>query len=198
MASLDYRNTVFPSFEKPNIVSGLTTPPAITGGDKDIAQPPSLRNHMRRSRAPVQVGINMKKPWAEYARILGIDLAGPVVQAHKRNKPQKVVAIKEVKGCNRDWLRYLRTTTHEHIVTLYTAYFDEGSTFLVYDLMSVALNDILATPRGPLEIPEVATVCQSVASGLHYIHEDLKIAHGALSGETILLLSPGGQIKIGM
>src|SRR5450432_2728407 len=53
--------------------------------------------------------------------------------------------------------------------------------------MSVVLNDILTTPRGPLEIPEVTTVCQSIAKGLLHIHKNLKIAHGAISGETILL-----------
>jgi hypothetical protein len=72
----------------------------------------------------------------------------------------------------------------------------DGSTFLVYDLMSVALNDILGAPRGPLEIPEVATVCQSIAKGLCHIHEDLKIAHGIVSGKAILL-STEGEVKIG-
>jgi serine/threonine protein kinase len=129
----------------------------------------------------------MKKPWSEYAQIMEMDQAGPVIQAHNRNKPQKIVVIKEIKDYNRGWLRRLRKTTHKRVVPLYTAYFDDGSTFLVYDLMSVALNDILGTPRGPLEIPEVATVCQSIAKGLCHIHEDLKIAHGAVSGETILL-----------
>jgi serine/threonine protein kinase len=138
----------------------------------------------------------MKKPWSEYARIMEMDQAGPVIQAHSCNKPQKTVVIKEIKGCSRDWLRRLRKTTHEHVVSLYTAYFDDGSTFLVYDLMSVALNDILETPWGPLEVPEVATVCQSIAKGLCHIHEDLKIAHGAVSGETILL-STEGEVKIG-
>jgi hypothetical protein len=99
--------------------------------------------------------------------MMEMDQAGPVVQVHKRNKPQKTVVIKEIKGCNRDWLRHLRTTTHEHVITLYTAYFDDGSTFLVYDWMIVALDEILATPWGSLEIPEVATVCQSITKGLH-------------------------------
>jgi serine/threonine protein kinase len=63
--------------------------------------------------------------------------------------------------------------------------------------MSVTLDDILETPRGSLEIPEVATVCQSITKGLHHIHEDLKIAHGAISGDTILV-SADGEIKIGM
>lgn len=195
MASLSYRKTFFPGFTKDSRLKSVTAVPA---SETDTVQTPSNMNPIPRSRVPVQVGIHVKKPWTEYARIMKMDLAGPFVQASKRNKPQKVVAIREVKGCGRDLLRHLRTTTHEHVVTLYTAYFDEGSAFLVYDMMSVALNDILATPRGPLEIGEVATVCQSVISGLHHIHEDLKIAHGSLSGETILLNSTSGQIKIGM
>jgi hypothetical protein len=158
MASLNSRKTIFPGLTKLDTVPGLPQLPAIPPSKKDM-QPGSAMNPLPRSRVPVQVGINIKNPWTEYARIMKRDLAGPVVEAHRRNKPQKVVAIKEIKGCSRDWLRHLRTTTHEHVVTLYTAYFNEGSTFLVYDLMSVALNDILATPRGPLEIAEVATVC---------------------------------------
>lgn len=113
-----------------------------------------------------------------------------------------MVAIKEVKGCSKGLLRNLRTSYHENVVQLYTALFDEGSIFLVYDSMdasqNVCLSDILGTPRGSLDISEVATVCQSIIKGLHHIHEDLEVAHGDLRGETILLHSKSGQIKIGM
>jgi hypothetical protein len=93
MALLNHRDTVFPGSLWNQISPGLPILPAIP-------------------RNPVQVGINMKKPWPEYSQIMEMDQAGHVILAHKRNKPQKMVIIKEVKGCSRDWLRHLRTTKH--------------------------------------------------------------------------------------
>lgn len=150
----------------------------------------------------IPVPSDIQKPWSQYNPIMDVDQAGPAVLAHKRNRGQKIVAIKEVKGCSKDLLRNLRTSSHENVLQMYAALFDEGSIFLVYDSMDVSqnvcLSDIIGTPRGSLDISEVATVCQSITKGLHHIHEDLKVAHGALRGEAILLHPKSGQIKIGM
>lgn len=199
-----HRTTFFPGSPPAKVVPTASSPvlPAVGNNETPDHRTENTIKPFQKLLFTIPIPSDIQKPWSQYNRIMEVDQAGPAVLAHKRNRGQKIVAIKEVKGCSKDLLRSLRTSSHENVLPVYAALFDEGSIFLVYDSMDVSqnvcLSDIIGTPRGSLDISEVATVCQSITKGLHHIHDDLKVAHGAIRGETILLHPKSGQIKIGM
>lgn len=134
-----------------------------------------------------------QSPWTEYKQHLRTKQAGKITIAYDRK--MREFAIKEVKGCKRDWLLRLKAISHMNIVRLIAGYFHDGSIYLVCDLMSTSLADILAVSRLPLD--ETATVCKGIINGLCYLHKDLMVTHGAINSKNILL-SRAGDVKLGM
>jgi serine/threonine protein kinase len=60
--------------------------------------------------------------------------------------------------------------------------------------MSTSLADVLSVSKLPLE--DVATVWKGVITGLCYLHKDLMISHGAITGENVPM-SKTGDVKLG-
>lgn len=69
---------------------------------------------------------------------------------------------------------------------------------MFYEMMDVSLAQIFGAPHGVLRHYEVAAFCKEVLEGLSYIHKQLKMAHGDLTAENVLLSSAEGAVKIGI
>jgi Protein kinase domain len=139
------------------------------------------------------MAIKVQSPWTEYKPHVKTKQAGDVIIAYDRKI--RDFAIKEVRGCDRDWLLRLKAISHANIVRFVASYFHEGSIYLVCDLMSTSLANVLSVSRLP--ISEIATACKDVITGFSYVHNDLKISYGVLNCENILLCK-SGDVKLGM
>lgn len=199
MATEQRRYTVFPDGHTSSSKAADITYAQVVARGKE--QPRAVEQRWRplvrqTSKAIVQMPANIKAPWADYVQVMRSEQAGPVMIAHLTQRPQRMVAVKEHKGCTKDQLRHLKSAGHDHIVQLYTAYFHEGSIFLMYEVMSVCLDDVLGTPRGPLALGAMSAICRGVVHGLDFIHTSLKVPHGSVDGNEIWL-ARNGQVKIG-
>jgi serine/threonine protein kinase len=182
------RLTRFPGWEKEAGKDLDCTSGAVSEISKTVGLP---RINQTVSRC-LPMTTKLQSPWTEYRGHLKTKQAGNVIIAYDRK--MKEFAIKEVKGCRRDWLLRLKAISHPNIVRFVASFYHKGSIYLVGDLMSTSLAEVLSVSKLPLE--EVATVCKGVVTGLSCLHKDLMMTHGTLNGENILL-SKSGDVKIG-
>ena len=105
--------------------------------------------------------------------------------------------IKEVKVSSQAWLSKLSAASHKNIAPLREALYHNSTIYFVYEVLDVSLAQVFATPLGQLKAYEVAAFCCEVLAGIKHIHNDLRLVHGDLNSENILL-STEGSIKIGM
>ncbi|QQK48371.1 Tyrosine-protein kinase, active site [Penicillium digitatum] len=61
--------------------------------------------------------------------------------------------------------------------------------------MDVSLAQVFSSPLGRLQLFEVAAFARELLTGIEYMHINLKITHGALSSNSVLL-SVTGAVKI--
>ena len=78
-----------------------------------------------------------------------------------------------------------QAVSHTNILRFIASFFHEESIYLIYDLMSTSLVNVLSVSTLPLD--EIATVYKGVITGLCYLHKDLMISHSATNSENILL-----------
>jgi serine/threonine protein kinase len=95
-------------------------------------------------------------------------------------------------------LSRLGTASHTNIVGLLEAFYDESILYFVYNYSGFAfdLSQVASTPSVSFTEPELSHISKGILRGLQFIHESLKIGHGRISGNTILLFE-NGDIKIG-
>ncbi|KAJ5741590.1 hypothetical protein N7533_010999 [Penicillium manginii] len=92
----------------------------------------------------------------------------------------------------------LQSVFHQNLVGLVEAFYDEGFLYLTYnyDGLVVSLSQVTTTPSVILGEFETAGILRGILRGLEYVHERLRIGHGNIDGDNILL-TPDGIVKIG-
>ena len=150
------------------------------------------------ARPPFQPRLVDKSPWLEFRRVLVIRKPGvPSTVSFVENvqRPGRIWVIKQVQSRGRDGLRLLKPISHSNIVAFRAAYYWDNSIYLVSEMMSANLDEVQATTKGHLRLPEIATVCVGILGGLQHLHQELCLAHGAIESSSILF-SGDGQVKI--
>ncbi|KAE8399774.1 kinase-like protein [Aspergillus pseudonomiae] len=136
-----------------------------------------------------------RNPWERYQKVFKIDQAGPSYIAHAKNNTFAEMIVKEVKAPSKNWLTKLTSTSNQNVVHLQEAMFDNDCIYLFYEVMDVSLSQAFATPLGRLKAYEVAAFSQELLHGLDYIHKNLKLVHGDITANCVLL-SVEGAVKI--
>ncbi|KAF7594870.1 hypothetical protein BBP40_007904 [Aspergillus hancockii] len=144
---------------------------------------------------PVSLQKGIGNPWQRYQKVFKLDQAGRGLVVHTKNDTFAEAFVKEVKVHSKEWLSRLTMASHRNIVLMQEALYHNGAIFFFYELMDVSLSKIFATPLGQLKQYEVAAFCHELLTGIHYIHETLKFAHGDLTSSNVLL-SMDGAVKI--
>jgi serine/threonine protein kinase len=135
-------------------------------------------------------------PWERYQKVFKMDQAGSGILVHSKDDSFREAVAREVKVHSKDWLLKLSTASHANIVILREALYDDGAITFFYEVMDVSLAQVFATPLGRLKPYEVAAFCSELLAGIDYIHDTLKLVHGDLNAETVLLTTDG-VVKIG-
>lgn len=135
-------------------------------------------------------------PWDRYRKTFKINQAGPGWVVHTNDATFTEGIIKEVKTTKSELSRII-TSHHKNFVDLREAIYYEGAVFLIYEIMDVSLAQVFSSPLGRLQLFEVAAFSRELLTGIEYMHMNLKITHGALSSNSVLL-SVTGAVKIGM
>ena len=136
-------------------------------------------------------------PWQEdYIRMMYLNQCGEALISHNRAHPHQLVAIKQISKCTHEHFTNLPYVSHENLVSFSDTYFFEDSIYLVTDVMSVHLNDIINTPLDPLTFGHMAQICLSILKGLRHIHSRLHTAHGKINPSHVLL-NRSGKVRVG-
>jgi len=72
------------------------------------------------------------------------------------------VAIRQQKYSDRKFLDRLHQCHHDNVVTLHTAYLDDETISLVYNVVDISLAEIQSTPLGSFADYQIAAICQKV------------------------------------
>lgn len=136
-------------------------------------------------------------PWRDYQKSFKLNQAGHGLVVHAKNATFAEGILKEIRGYGKEKMSNVTSYSHKNLVRLQRAFYDDGAIFLLYEMMDVTLAQIFSSPLGRLQLYEVAAFSQEILTGIDYIHNCLKITHGDLTSDSILL-SVSGAIKIGM
>lgn len=136
-------------------------------------------------------------PWQDYQKSFKLNQAGYGLVVHAKNATFAEGILKEIRGYGNEKLSNVTSYSHKNLVQLQRAFYDDGTVFLLYEMMDVTLAQIFSSPLGRLQLYEVAAFSQEILTGIDYIHNCLKITHGDLTSDSILL-SVSGTVKIGM
>ena len=98
-------------------------------------------------------------PWERYHKFMMLEQAGPVTIAHSKFSS---VAIKESNFERDNQIDDIILITNSYIVNLNQALLHDGSVYLVYECMDIALRNIRSCPKGDLNTCEIAAVCKEV------------------------------------
>jgi serine/threonine protein kinase len=203
MGDLDRRATVFPR-SKPDY--RIHTPPKRALTEQELDRKPNGGSAKLRRMAPINTdGLSFSRkvfrkeaedPWKRYRKVLQFDQAGPALLVHRNDDSFREFIVKEVKVHNKEWLSRVRDASHKNIVRLHEALYNDGAVFFFYEVMEVSLAQVFATPLGRLRHYEVAAFCFELLHGLDYIHNTLRLVHGNVNADNILLAT-NGIVKIG-
>jgi serine/threonine protein kinase len=136
-------------------------------------------------------------PWQDYQKSFKLNQAGYGLVVHAKNATFAEGVLKEIRGYGKEKLSKITSYSHKNLVKLQKAFYDDGTVFLLYEMMDVTLAQIFSSPLGRLQLYEVAAFSQEILTGIDYIHNGLEITHGDLTSDSILM-SVSGAIKIGM
>jgi serine/threonine protein kinase len=190
MANLDRRATLFPR-SKPAAHRNLTKRAFTDNASRD-------KSAKLRRLVPVR-GLFKKAvedPWKRYKTVFEFDQAGLVMLAHLNNHSFEEFVIKSHTVDSETCLSAIKDCSHKNVVRLQEALYDNGNIFFIYEVMDVSLAHVFATPLGRLKPYEVAAFCTAIIHGLDYLHNSLKLVHGDVSADNVLLTTDGA-IKIG-
>ena len=84
---------------------------------------------------------------------------------------------------------------HPSVVTMMGCFHHEGCAWLLLELCSTSVHDVLHHQEAPLTEPQIVAVCAGVLRGLDWLHGSCGIVHRDLKSAN-LLLSFCGEIKI--
>ncbi len=125
-----------------------------------------------------------------------IDQAGCAIIGVDDIDPRKRVAIKRVKSPEGS-VYQIPSFTCEQIVNIKDMYMEKSDIVFVYEQMDLSLRHMTGILQNrSLKAFQIAAICREVVSGLLCMHQELGLAHGALSCSTILL-DDNGRVKIG-
>ncbi|KAL9083483.1 MAG: hypothetical protein Q9165_008510 [Trypethelium subeluteriae] len=99
-------------------------------------------------------------PWDAYRQLLREDQAGPATFACLKNPSFAVSVVKEHRYSST--APVLRSVSHPNIVQITEAFLQQDTVYLIYNVMTVSLREIKASPVGDLEEYELAAVCKEV------------------------------------
>ncbi|KAL9606567.1 MAG: hypothetical protein Q9179_000292 [Wetmoreana sp. 5 TL-2023] len=135
-------------------------------------------------------------PKADYHEFLALDQAGDAHIANDNTTSCNLVAIKTYEWNGDDKLECCQQVRHDNIVHMLEIFRKDKRVCIVYEQMDVSLRLINSLPRGSWQPFEIAAICKEVLSGISFIHEQLRMYHGAITCGTIML-GRDGYIKLG-
>ncbi|KAF8545273.1 hypothetical protein BDD12DRAFT_800354 [Trichophaea hybrida] len=100
-------------------------------------------------------------PWADYRRVMKVELGGEVTLASKT--PYGLVyAIQELKGNRRDLDSLLQLQVSDpNTIRVHERYYFDDKTFLIQECMDASLSEVIACPWN-LKETQVAMICLEV------------------------------------
>jgi serine/threonine protein kinase len=149
------------------------------------------------------------KPQTTYREFMCLNQAGPAEIASTEDGVY--VAIKRIQVSDKPVFS-IPDFKSDYLVNIRDMYTEDDETVaVVYEFVDVSLRNIMAASGVALQVFQIADICKGVSNspkklgnnsqrqlvnGLSYIHENLRLYHGKLGFDTVLL-NQDGKVKIG-
>ncbi|KAI4264804.1 MAG: hypothetical protein L6R42_000103 [Xanthoria sp. 1 TBL-2021] len=133
---------------------------------------------------------------AQYYEFLVLNQAGKACTAHDNSTECKLVAIKKRNLNGTADYDCRQEIQDENVMNLIEIFIKDEQVYLVYEQMDVSLDIINGIPRGRWQAFEIAAICKEILNSLSFIHNELRMYHGAIEYGSIIF-SRDGQIKLG-
>lgn len=93
----------------------------------------------------------------------------------------------------------VRSASHRNVVELIEAFKNHECLWMIYRYngFAIDLSLVFSSPHVQASESDLATICKSILSGLEYIHNELRISHGAINLKNVLLFEDG-RVRIGI
>jgi serine/threonine protein kinase len=156
----------------------------------------SARRLQKRQALLPQLSKEAANPWERYQKSFKINQAGSGFIVHANDETFREGVLKAVKTSKGELSKVINSP-HRNLVHLHEALYHDAHIFFLYEVMDISLAQIFSSPLGRLQLFEVAAFSKEILAGVQHIHDSLKITHGDLTSNNILL-SVTGAIKIGM
>ena len=130
----------------------------ICGSLKDLGLP-----QICTAETPVSgLIVRSESPWETYQQESRLELAGPMIVSHRRSRPFKKVAIRELKrNITYEFIERLRFISHENVLFPREIYLSANSMYGLYEIVPFALEQLVNCPDlYPTEAQLASIMCQ--------------------------------------
>ncbi|KAJ5318593.1 hypothetical protein N7476_005013, partial [Penicillium atrosanguineum] len=163
----------------------------ICGSLRDLGLP-----QICKARTPVSgLIVRSESPWETYQQDIRLELAGPMIVAHRRSRPFKKVAIRELrKNITYEFINRLRFISHENVLFPREIYLSGNSTYGLYEIVPFALEQLVNCPDLYPTEAQLSSIMGQILDGIYFL-SGCGLTHRHLSCREVLL-GLDGIIKI--
>lgn len=139
-----------------------------------------------------------ESPLKEHSVVMESEQSGRILVLRQNSQPDKLLALRRMDQCQKGEIKGLRGSTSAHLVSCRQIHCWNDKVYLIEELLkySVSLPALLQCPRSRLGEAEVGTISESILRAISAVHTDLKVPHGRIEQDNILITSDG-KVKLG-
>jgi hypothetical protein len=118
----------------------------------------------------VRVGHQTETPTQiSYHEFMALDQGGAANMGCDNTRECNLVAIKTLRGIDKNSIRGIRPFTGDHVVSIRDVYFDNNDLMIIYEQMDVSLRDVASILQGPFEPFQIAAICKEVGISFNIV-----------------------------
>ncbi|KAI1934751.1 hypothetical protein LOZ66_005606 [Ophidiomyces ophidiicola] len=141
--------------------------------------------------------VRHESPWDTYIKVYECELPASFSMAIRRVRPQRLIAIKTIRGKNvNEMLHLLRRIQHRNILSSQSCFVYDSSIFTLHENIAISLSHIVGCEAYPDEV-ELASILVQILDGLLYL-TDQRLEHPHLSSSSILATEEGAVKVAGL
>jgi hypothetical protein len=99
-----------------------------------------------------------------YHEFMELEQAGSAVMGCDNSKRCNLVAIKRLKGVDKNSAYLMRLPKNDHVVNIKDMYFDKDDLVIIYESMDISLRAVTSILQGPFKPFQIAAICKEVST----------------------------------
>lgn len=105
-----------------------------------------------------------RSPRVTYHEFMDLDQAGSAVMGCDNTRQCNLVAIKRLRGVDKNSAYGMQPFTNDHVVSIEDMYFDNDDLVIIYEPMDISLRAVTSIVQGPFKPFQIAAICKEVST----------------------------------